>query len=59
MLGPRGELIRRDVDNYVAGVNRYIAEARLDPSKLPGEYLAIGRPQGPDPWKPADLTSAM
>jgi acyl-homoserine lactone acylase PvdQ len=55
VLGPQGELVRRDVDNYVAGVNRYIAEAKLDPSKLPGEYPAIGRPQGPDPWKPADL----
>jgi len=54
-LGPQGEILRRDSDNYIAGINRYIAETRLDPTKLPGEYAAIGRPQGPDPWKREDL----
>jgi acyl-homoserine lactone acylase PvdQ len=54
-LGPQGEIIRRDVDNYVAGVNQYISEARLDPAKMPGEYAAIARPQGPDPWRREDL----
>lgn len=48
---------RSDVDNYVAGVNRYISEARLDPSKMPGEYAAIGRPQGPDDWEVTDVIS--
>jgi acyl-homoserine lactone acylase PvdQ len=55
VLGAEGELIKRDVDNYIAGVNQYIAEARLDPTKMPGEYAAIGRPQGPTPWKEEDL----
>ena len=32
---------------YVAGINQYIAEAKLDPAKMPGEYAAIGRPLGP------------
>ena len=41
--------------NYLAGVNQYIFEAKLDPTKLPGEYAAIGRPQGPDNFKPADI----
>ena len=41
----------RDVDNYIAGINQYIAEAKLDPTKMPGEYAAIGHPQGPEPWK--------
>jgi acyl-homoserine lactone acylase PvdQ len=54
-LGRQGALIQRDVDNYVAGINWYISEARLDPTKMPGEYAAIGRPQGPDPWKREDL----
>jgi acyl-homoserine lactone acylase PvdQ len=54
-LGTQGTLLQRDVDNYVAGINQYISEARLDPSKMPGEYAAIGRPQGPDPWKREDL----
>jgi acyl-homoserine lactone acylase PvdQ len=51
----QGEILQRDADNYVAGINKYISEAKLDPSKLPGEYVAINRPQGPDPWKRADL----
>jgi acyl-homoserine lactone acylase PvdQ len=54
-FGPQGVLLRRDADNYIAGVNRYISEAKLDVRKLPGEYVAIGRPQGPDPWTRADL----
>ncbi len=50
--------IASDADNYIAGINRYITEARLDPTKMPGEYAAIGRPQGPDPWKRTDLVAA-
>ena len=46
---------RSDVDNYVAGINAYIAEARTDPTKMPGEYAAIGRPLGPDTWKVTDV----
>ena len=55
VLGPDGATIQRDVEHYLAGINAYISEAKLDPSKLPGEYVAIGRPQGPDPWKPTDV----
>src|SRR4051812_32745560 len=54
-LGPQGGQIVKDVDSYVAGINQYILEAKLDPTRMPGEYAAIGRPQGPDPFKPADL----
>jgi acyl-homoserine lactone acylase PvdQ len=54
-LGHQGDVLRRDVDNYIAGINRYIAEARLNPTLMPGEYAAIGRPQGPDNWKREDL----
>jgi acyl-homoserine lactone acylase PvdQ len=50
--------VASDADNYIAGINRYITEAKLDPTKLPGEYAAIGRPQGPDPWKRTDLIAA-
>ena len=50
--------IASDADNYIAGINRYITEAKLDPTKMPGEYAAIGRPQGPEPWKRADLVAA-
>ena len=60
-LGAQGSQIVADVDEYLAGVNQYIAEAKLDPTKMPGEYAAIGRPLGPDPFKPSDLiaTAAM
>src|SRR4051794_13485785 len=54
-LGADGRQIQRDVENYIAGINAYIAETRLDPSKLPAEYAALGHPEGPQPWKEADL----
>jgi acyl-homoserine lactone acylase PvdQ len=56
-LGAEGAQLRDDVEQYVAGINRYIAEARLDPTKMPGEYAAIGRPQGPDDWKVTDVVA--
>ncbi|MBW3661801.1 MAG: penicillin acylase family protein [Actinobacteria bacterium] len=40
----RGEVGQRAYDDivaYTAGVNQYIQEALLDPSKLPGEYPAL------------------
>jgi acyl-homoserine lactone acylase PvdQ len=52
-LGAQGHQITRDVENYLAGVNQYILEAKLDPTKLPGEYAALGRV--PEPFKPTDL----
>src|SRR4051812_40852439 len=51
--------LRGDLDAYTAGVNQYIAEARLDPTKMPAEYAAIGRPQGPDDWKASDTVAAV
>src|SRR3954452_1329232 len=39
------EVLKADLDNYVAGINKYIAEARLDPTKMPAEYAAIEQPQ--------------
>src|SRR3954451_15915601 len=54
-LGAEGKQIQRDVENYIAGINAYIAETRIDPSKLPAEYAALGHPEGPQPWKEADL----
>jgi acyl-homoserine lactone acylase PvdQ len=55
LYGDRGRQLQDDALNYVAGINQYIAAARLDPTKMPGEYAAIGRPQGPDDWKVTDL----
>src|SRR3954454_15472668 len=53
----QADLLKNDLDNYVAGINQYIAEARLDPAKMPAEYAAIGRPQGPDDWKGTDIVA--
>ncbi len=55
IYGEQGRVVQRDVQAYVAGVNRYIAEARLDPTKLPGEYAATLRPGGPEPWRVEDV----
>src|SRR4051794_4667956 len=49
--------LKADLDNYVAGINQYIAEARLDPAKMPAEYAAIGQPQGPADWKGTDVVA--
>jgi acyl-homoserine lactone acylase PvdQ len=55
--GDEGRQIQADATDYVAGVNQYISEAKLDLTKLPGEYAAIGQPLGPDPWKVTDLAA--
>jgi acyl-homoserine lactone acylase PvdQ len=53
--GDDGRLLRADLENYVAGINRYIFETRLNPLKMPGEYAAINQPWGPDEWKGTDI----
>jgi acyl-homoserine lactone acylase PvdQ len=52
--GAEGAQIKADFEQYVAGINQYIEEAKADSSKMPVEYQALGRPQGPDPWKFTD-----
>ena len=51
--GAQGRQMVADLHEYVAGVNAYIAEARMDASKLPGEYAAFG--QVVEDWKPTDV----
>ncbi len=55
LYGDEGREVQADLMAYVAGVNAYIGEAKLDITKMPGEYAAIGRPLGPDPWKVTDV----
>jgi acyl-homoserine lactone acylase PvdQ len=55
LLGADGQGVVDDATSYIAGINEYISEAKLDPTKMPAEYAAVGRPQGPDPWKITDL----
>jgi acyl-homoserine lactone acylase PvdQ len=38
---------------YVAGINAYIAEARVNPAKMPGEYAAFGKT--PEDWRGTDI----
>jgi hypothetical protein len=52
--GEPGRQLQSDLDNYVAGVNTYIAEARMNPSLMPGEYAAFGK-TGPEDWKGTDV----
>ena len=59
---PRGfqaesDRLRNELAAYLAGVNAYIAQARLDPTKMPGEYAAIGDVDGPDDFRPADVVA--
>jgi hypothetical protein len=55
VYGAAGRALQEDVTNYVAGINAYIQEARTNPLKMPAEYAAFGRPQGPDDWKVTDV----
>ena len=55
LYGADGDQVAQDVVDYIAGINQYIAEAKIDLLKMPGEYAAIGKPQGPGDFKPEDL----
>lgn len=50
--GAEGQQVAQDSTDYTAGINAYIAQARLDPNLLPSEYVAIG--QMPADWKIID-----
>ncbi|HKP88367.1 MAG TPA: penicillin acylase family protein [Thermoleophilaceae bacterium] len=39
------------------GINAWIAETRLDPTKRPGEFAAVGEPTGPADWTLDDSTA--
>ena len=50
-----GQQLKQDLEAYVAGINKYIAEARTDPRKMPGEYAALGRTL--EDWKQTDTVA--
>ena len=54
LYGAEGVKIQEDIREYVAGINAYIDEAKLNPLKMPAEYAAINKPGGPDPWRVTD-----
>ena len=51
--GAAGVQLVHDANNFVAGINAYIAKVRADPMLMPGEYTAFG--QLPQPWKATDV----
>ena len=50
--GAAGQRALDDLQQYVAGINAFIAETRTDPTKLPAEYPALGAL--PRDWTLAD-----
>ncbi len=58
---PYGPQIFDDAQNYVDGINAYIAKAESNPLSsammLPAEYAAIGQPLGPQPFSLQDVVS--
>jgi acyl-homoserine lactone acylase PvdQ len=54
-LGADGARAHQDILDYVAGINAYIDDARLNPAKMPAEYAALG--VQPAPWTVADTAA--
>jgi acyl-homoserine lactone acylase PvdQ len=54
--GAEGAQVVEDLEAFTRGVNQYIAEARLDPRKLPAEYPALNRM--PRDWRATDSVAA-
>jgi acyl-homoserine lactone acylase PvdQ len=56
--GPLGAQVVTDGLDYIDGINAYIALAKKNTlTMMPGEYLALGMPQGPAPFEAADLVA--
>ncbi|HEX8074387.1 MAG TPA: penicillin acylase family protein [Thermoleophilaceae bacterium] len=53
LYGDLGGVFVKDGNDYVDGINAYIAEAELDPTKMPAEYAAIGATL--QQWKLTDV----
>jgi acyl-homoserine lactone acylase PvdQ len=53
VYGARGKQVQDDLTEYIAGINQYISEAQLDPSKKPAEYTLLGIQL--QPWKGTDV----
>lgn len=51
--GPQGVRFKSLFTSYIAGVNQWIAQATLDPTKLSGDYAAAVGP--PQPWTVKDV----
>ncbi|MFN2562806.1 MAG: penicillin acylase family protein [Jatrophihabitans sp.] len=55
--GAQGALAKSMIENYVAGVNQYVASTFLNLSRLPADYAAAVPNLLPQPWTVADVVS--
>ena len=55
--GTQGALAKSMIYNYVAGVNRYITLALLNPTMLPADYVAAVPELLPTAWTVADVVA--
>jgi len=53
--GIEGAQALSDIRSYISGINTFIAQARMNPAKLPAEYPALG--VQPRTWTEADTTA--
>lgn len=53
IYGEAGRQIAELGNEFVAGINAYVSEALLDPTKMPAEYAAFGKT--PTPWTLTDV----
>jgi acyl-homoserine lactone acylase PvdQ len=57
LYGPQGALAKSMIENYVQGVNAYIAKTHSDPSALPADYAAAGDQAIPQNWGVQDVVA--
>ena len=57
LYGQRGVQIQEDAQNYVDGINQWIAETKINPTKLDALYALTNHPLGPEPWKLSDVVA--
>jgi acyl-homoserine lactone acylase PvdQ len=55
--GTQGALAKSMIYNYVAGINRYITLALLNPTMLPADYAAAVPQSVPTAWTVADVVA--
>jgi acyl-homoserine lactone acylase PvdQ len=55
LYGAQGALAKKLIDNYVDGVNAYIAQTRTNPTLLPADYAAALQP--PLDWSDGDVVA--
>ena len=55
--GTQGAVAKSMIENYVAGVNKYVGQAQLNPLKLPVDYAAAVPDLLPHRWSVADVVA--